>query len=283
MDYLSKADLLNMGWDSEKLTVEMVTDLNKTLEKYNITSPESIKHFIAQCTKESEHGLYTTELGSDSYFRNNGYDPMYKGAGYIQLTGRDNYEAFSKEVNDSNVIDKGAEYVGAKYPWMSAGFWWEQNRMNDRIDTMVKENKDSSEIVDEVSRIVNAGTGGNLKYVKGLEDRHLYYNQAVENHIGEPKLNLDTKMQIPTGPEKPEYLQKTWPEKYSLSTNNLEKIDGTNNIVAAGQKNEGETVVDIQKSALNIRDLLNNFSQNELSSGRIANEQVSSKGMSRQV
>ena len=53
----------------------------------------------------------------------------FKGAGYIQLTGRFNYQKFANSIGDNNVM-KGAKYVSKNYPWSSAGFWWKSNNMN---------------------------------------------------------------------------------------------------------------------------------------------------------
>lgn len=195
MEYVTAGDLEKMGWSSSRVTPTMVADLNSTLERYHITSPEKIEQFIAQCSQESGLGRYTTEQGSAAYFQNKEYGEKYRGAGYLQMTGKANYEAFAKVVNDPEVVNQGANYVAEHYPWSTAGVWWEQNHMNSRIDSMVEKNMPASDRVDEVSRVVNAGPGGSLSHVNGLEERHTYYDRAVENHIGTQTQSTEPRQQ----------------------------------------------------------------------------------------
>ena len=93
-----------------------------------------------------------------------GDGPKYKGAGYIQLTGRSNYQSFANYMGDQKIMD-GVNYVSVKYPWSSAGYWWSRNNMNALID--------QGATVLDVTEKVNGGTNG-------LEDRQKYYNLAVE-------------------------------------------------------------------------------------------------------
>jgi predicted chitinase len=61
---------------------------------------------------------------------------------------------------------KGCDYVASKYPFCSAGYWWNLNDMNtlcDRPDVNVE----------KVTRRVNGG-------VNGLKDRIEYYKKACE-------------------------------------------------------------------------------------------------------
>ena len=45
----------------------------------------------------------------------------YRGAGYILMTGRNNYQKFANYIGDSRVME-GVSYVASNYPWTSAGF-----------------------------------------------------------------------------------------------------------------------------------------------------------------
>ncbi len=157
-----------MGWTNYNLP-----DLNRCLKKYGITTPARIRHFIAQCSHESALGRYTEELGGPSYCSK--YDGRrdlgntqpgdgcrFKGAGYIQLTGRNNYQQFANSIGDSKVME-GVSYVAKKYPWSSAGFWWKNNNMNSLCD------KGAS--VEVISKRVNGG-------YNGLAERKKYYSKA---------------------------------------------------------------------------------------------------------
>ena len=157
-----------MGWSNYNLA-----DLNRCLKKYDITTPNRIRHFIAQCSLESALGKYTQEQGGPRYFSRyegrkslgnfiKGDGLRFKGAGYIQLTGRFNYQKFANSIGDKNVM-KGANYVSKNYPRSSAGFWWKSNNMNALCD------KGAS--VKEITRRVNGG-------YRGLDQRAKYYKRA---------------------------------------------------------------------------------------------------------
>lgn len=53
--------MLKMGWPAKRLTPEMMTDLNSALNKFNINTPERIRHFLAQTSHESGVGYYMVE------------------------------------------------------------------------------------------------------------------------------------------------------------------------------------------------------------------------------
>ena len=170
--YVTESQLNQIGWSSSNLNQTIMDDLNSCLERYNITTLSRIRHFISQCSHESGAGLWTKELasGEDYEFRENlgntepGDGPKYKGGGYIQLTGRYNYTAFSNEIGDPDIINIGVDYVAENYPWTSAGFWWDNNNMNALCDT--------NPSVSDVSYRVNGG-------YNGLADRQMYYNRCL--------------------------------------------------------------------------------------------------------
>ncbi|WP_160673318.1 peptidoglycan-binding protein [Clostridium sp. C8-1-8] len=167
--YISGEQLRAIGW--KNVNINIITDLNHCLQKYEITTFPRIWHFISQCSYESGLGLYTKEIGSGLAYeyrsslgnRYAGDGPKYKGAGYIQLTGYDNYVRFAEDIDDQRVME-GADYVSVMYPWMSAGFWWHSNNMNDLCD--------KGATVEEVTLRVNGG-------YSGLETRKKYYDLCV--------------------------------------------------------------------------------------------------------
>jgi predicted chitinase len=166
--YITEDQLKKLGW--RNITTAMVNDLNSCLQRFNITTPQRIKHFISQTSHESGAGLYTKELanGEKYEFRKDlgniykGDGPKFKGAGYIQLTGRYNYQKFSNSINDSSIMN-GVNYVSVKYPWTSAGFWWSSHNMNALCD--------HGATVLTITKRVNGGTNG-------LDDRQKYYDLA---------------------------------------------------------------------------------------------------------
>ena len=155
----------SMGWSNYKLN-----DLNSCISRFGITTLARIRHFISQCSHESACGRYTKELASGNAYEYRkdlgntqpGDGPKYKGGGYIQLTGRSNYQAFANYIGNQNVM-QGVDYVAQNYPWTSAGFWWYRNGMNSLCDRGAS--------VEQVTKKVNGG-------YNGLESRRSYYNKA---------------------------------------------------------------------------------------------------------
>lgn len=157
----------------------MVADLEACLERFEINTPERINPFISQCSHESAAGLYRSELASGDAYEgrkdlgnvNPGYGPRYKGAGYIQMTGRINYQKFTDYIGDSSVME-GVDYVAARYPWTSAGFWWYANGMNALCDKLALQGVDDKAKVEAVTRKVNGG-------LNGLDSRLKYYTMCL--------------------------------------------------------------------------------------------------------
>ena len=171
--YVSK-DQLAAIWkcDPNLIANYEIDELNLCLAKYEITTPQRIRHFLSQTAHESGGGRYKKELASgEAYeFREDlqndevGDGPKYKGAGYIQLTGKYNYSRLSAYLDDPQVMN-GVDYVAENYPFTSAGYWWMDNRMNEFID-------DGADVI-AVTKRVNGGTNG-------LADRQQYYDTCME-------------------------------------------------------------------------------------------------------
>ena len=174
---VTQAQLARM-WSGapSRATPSVVTDFNRAFQAFGITTPGRIRHFFAQITLESGQGRWVQEIWGPSAAQKryegradlgntqagDGY--LFRGGGYIQLTGRDNYQAFADYINDPRVMVEGAPYVGRLYPAVAAGFWWHRANMNDLVDR--------EPTVQEVTRRVNGGTNG-------LAEREAYYQRAL--------------------------------------------------------------------------------------------------------
>jgi len=139
--------------------------------RYNINTPIRLAHFLSQCHHESmgfkstveslnysvdgllktfpkyftpsQAGEYARDemrIASRVYGGRMGNGPeesyegwFYRGRGYIQLTGKNNYTAFDETVEDNVVIRP--ELVATKYPMMSAGWFWNMREINKVADT----------------------------------------------------------------------------------------------------------------------------------------------------
>jgi putative chitinase len=87
----------------------------------------------------------------------------YRGRGFIQLTGKNNYQAFANEVGMS--VEDAAEYLSTpEGAAMSAAWFWNMRNINpdaDRGDVLT------------VTKKINGGT-------IGLKEREEYYYAALE-------------------------------------------------------------------------------------------------------
>jgi putative chitinase len=142
--------------------------LNATMDKYEINTPLRQAHFLAQLIHESGSFAYTTELDSGEAYEGRpdlgntqpGDGPLYKGRGFIQLTGRANYALYGLALG----VDLTAqpELVATDYPADVAGWFWSNHSINALAD---------ADNVNAVTRMINGG-------YNGLQDRIFYLTKA---------------------------------------------------------------------------------------------------------
>lgn len=174
-----------------KIPVQVLNELGDVMKQFNITNSFRLTHFLAQVAHESgnfkhvrENLNYSTEgllKVFPKYFdkntaplyarrpqaianmvyngrmgnklkSNDGW--MFRGAGYIQLTGRINFQAFSDHIGDANIMIN-PELVATKYPLTSAAWFFEKNKLWAICDEGVHQ-----DIVKKVSYRVNGGYNG---------------------------------------------------------------------------------------------------------------------------
>ena len=102
--------------------------------------------------------VYASRMGNGDKTTGDGY--KFRGRGYIQLTGRDNYVAFSKAINED--LTMNPDLVATKYPLLSAA-WFFQRCLPKCTDA-------SDAAVTAVTKCVNGGT-------IGLEDRKKHFKE----------------------------------------------------------------------------------------------------------
>ena len=122
--------------------IERLTNsINHTGKHYDIDTPLRLSHFIAQLIHESGCFRYVEEIWRDTAAQlgyegrmdlgntelGDGY--RYRGRGYIQITGRKNYQQF-KEATGLDVIANPEILTVSPYDMMSGGWFWSTRRLN---------------------------------------------------------------------------------------------------------------------------------------------------------
>ena len=180
----------------------VISQIPGVMEKFQINTPLRLAHFLAQCghesggfrlTKEnlnySAKGLmgifkkyFPNEALANQYARKpekiankvygnrmgngpeaSGDGAKYCGRGYIQLTGKDNYTAFGKAINED--LTANPDLVATKYPLLSAAWFFHKNGLHKIADEGANE-----ATVTKVTKRVNGGT-------IGLADRLKHFNE----------------------------------------------------------------------------------------------------------
>lgn len=175
-----------------KIPKEVLEQIPTVMEKFKIDTPLRLSHFLAQCAHESGNFKFVQEnlnysapglmnvfkkyfpnitlakqyerkpnaIGNKVYANrmgngdeNSGEGSKYKGRGYIQLTGKSNYAAFDKFVDED--IVENPDIVATKYPLLSAAWFWDSRKLN-----AVSDGGSTDEVVTKVTKLVNGGTHG---------------------------------------------------------------------------------------------------------------------------
>jgi len=105
--------------------------------------------------------VYGSRMGNGDEASGDGY--KFRGRGYIQLTGKNNYAAFGKAINED--ITANPDLVSTKYPLLSAAWFWSSNSLNALAD---KGADDAS--VTAITKRVNGGTIGLPDRIKHFKE-----------------------------------------------------------------------------------------------------------------
>ena len=180
----------------------VISQLPDTIAKFQLNTPLRLAHFLAQAGHESGGFKLTTEnlnysakgligifkkyfptpakaalyerkpekianlvyggrMGNGLEASGEGY--KFRGRGYIQLTGKDNYTAFDAVVSES-ILDN-PDLVSTKYPLLSAAWFFHKNGLHNIADKGA-----SVDVVTLVTKRVNGGT-------IGINDRIKHFNE----------------------------------------------------------------------------------------------------------
>lgn len=127
--------------------------LKKIFGKY---FPNNLNESYAKQPEKIANRVYGSRMGNGNESTGDGW--KYRGRGALQLTGKANYEAFSKFLNKPEIMTN-PDLVSTDYSFESAIFFFEKNKLWEICDKGV--NKDT---ILALTKRINGGT-------HGLEDR----------------------------------------------------------------------------------------------------------------
>jgi putative chitinase len=108
--------------------------------------------------------VYGGRMGNGAEATGEGY--KFRGRGYIQLTGKDNYKAFDAVVPE-NLLES-PDLVATKYPLLSAAWFFHKNGLHKMADGGA-----TDAVVTSVTKRVNGGTIGLADRIKHFKE---YYS-----------------------------------------------------------------------------------------------------------
>lgn len=126
--------------------------LLKVFPKY--FTPASAEAYHRQPEKIANR-VYASRMGNGDEKSGDGW--KYKGRGYIQLTGKDNYKAFSEWAKDPAILATPDVVSEDKHAGLSAIWFWNKNGLSKIADT---DNLRDDKTVIKITSRVNGGTHG---------------------------------------------------------------------------------------------------------------------------
>ncbi len=183
----------------------VIDSIPEVASKFGINTPLRVAHFLAQCGHESggfrvtqenlnysakglmgifkkyfpteaianqyarqpqkiANKVYANRMANGSEASGDGY--KFRGRGYIQLTGRDNYTQFGKAIGVD--IPSNPDLVSSTYALASAAWFWSKNGLNKLADAGA-----SDTAVTSITKRVNGGTIGLADRIKHFKE---YYH-----------------------------------------------------------------------------------------------------------
>lgn len=191
---------LNLAGLTGKIPDAVIAQIPQTAADFDITTNRRLAHFLAQCALESANFTATIEnlnysakrllqvfpkhfknVDVNAYARNpekigsrvyanrmgNGDEASgdgfrYRGRGYIQLTGKNNYQSFSNFVGEDCVANP--DQVATKYPLASAAFFFNSNKI-----WAICDQGSNDATVTKVTKAVNGGTHGLAERIQNFK------------------------------------------------------------------------------------------------------------------
>lgn len=185
--------------------LEMIPEI---INKFEINTALRLAHFLSQCGHESNNfklvqenlnysanGLVTTfkkyfptlslatsyerkpqkianrvyasRMGNGNEVSGDGF--KFRGRGFIQLTGKDNYTSFGKSINVDLISNP--DLVATKYALLSAAWFFYKNGLHKVADEGA-----TDVVITKITKLVNGGTNGLPDRIKHFKE---YYKLLV--------------------------------------------------------------------------------------------------------
>jgi len=180
----------------------VIAQIPDTAAKFQINTPLRLAHFLAQCGHESggfrltKENLNYSAKGLNGTFKkyfptlesavpyerkpdkiankvyggrmgngpeSSGEGAKFCGRGYIQLTGKENYTAFGKSINED--ICGNPERVASSYALLSAAWFFNKNGLHKMADGGA-----TDAVVTSITKRVNGGTIGLADRIKHFKE-----------------------------------------------------------------------------------------------------------------
>ena len=200
MTQITADNLVAAGLTDAATAAKVCDSLAIACERFEISEPQQIAMFLAQAahesgkfkatsenlnySKEGLHGtwpkrfptvadaepyhrqpekiankVYADRMGNGDEASGDGF--KYRGRGFIQLTGKSNYQSFSNAINRPEIMDTPDLVAEPELAALSAAWFWNEHKLNAIASD-----------VTAVTKIINGGT-------LGLAERSAHYTQAL--------------------------------------------------------------------------------------------------------
>jgi putative chitinase len=182
----------------------VIAQIPSVEDKFQINTPLRLAHFLSQCAHESSgfmavrenlnysaaalrvvfskyfpteelaqeyqrqpekiaNIVYANRMGNGNSESGDGWN--YRGRGYIQLTGKANYSAFSNSIGQDCVSNP--DLIATEYPLASAAWFFNSAGLQKIADQGA-----TDEVVTEITKKINGG-------INGLTDRQILFNKYI--------------------------------------------------------------------------------------------------------
>lgn len=157
--------------------VAVARSLGEALHKFGIKDPTECAHFVAQCAHESggftiREEIWGPTLTQSGYWKRKEdlgnwlpyHGKLYRGRGWIQITGRANYKDVGNALHHSFLGGKAKLLGTDKYASLSAAWYW-KNRVHPHLASGIN--------LVKVTKLINGG-------INGIMDREIRTLRALK-------------------------------------------------------------------------------------------------------